>query len=168
MAAEKQKTTYSAAEVAEMLNAIKALKEQNDELQRQLEHMSQLLLNAQRSRFGSSSEKQAYVLGSEQLSMFNEAEATQDVKAPEPSEETMTVKEHTRKKKRTVDELTAELPVRKILLGLPEEQMSCTSCGGKLKKIGEKFLRRELQIIPKQVAWSQNRSSTQTKRWCRF
>ena len=55
--------------------------------------------------------------------MFNEAEAEQNHKAPEPTEETLTVKEHQRKRKakRTADELTAGLPVKEVVLELPED-----------------------------------------------
>ena len=40
-----------------------------------------------------------------QVGIFNEAEAEQDPKAPEPTEETILVPAHTRKPKRTMDEL---------------------------------------------------------------
>ena len=55
--------------------------------------MNELLLNAQRARFGSSSEKQDYVMPN-QVGIFNEAEAEQDPKAPEPTEETILVPAH--------------------------------------------------------------------------
>ena len=102
-----------------------ALKKENEDLRRKLERMNELLLNAQRARFGQSSEKQKYVLeDGEQQRLFNEAEAIQDPKAPEPTEETV-VKAHTRKPKRTVDELTEGLPVEKIILDLTEEEQVC-------------------------------------------
>ena len=43
------------------------------------------------------------------------------------------------------------LPEEEILLELPEEQLVCGKCGGKMKPIGKKFLRHEMQIIPKQI-----------------
>ena len=91
------------------------LKQENEELRRKLERMNELLLKAQRAQFGQSSEKRSYVMPN-QLGMFNEAEAEQDHKAPEPTEETLTVKEHQRKRKpkRTIDELTEGLPVKEI------------------------------------------------------
>ena len=95
------KTTYTAAEVAAL---IQSLQEENAELRRKLEHMNEVFLNAQRARFGQSSEKSKYVLGQDQLTLFNEAEAEQDPKAAEPTEETFTVAAHTRKKKKTQDE----------------------------------------------------------------
>ena len=128
-----------------------ALKKENEDLRRKLERMNELLLNAQRARFGQSSEKQKYVLeDGEQQRLFNEAEAIQDPKAPEPTEETV-VKAHTRKPKRTVDELTEGLPVEKIVLDMTEEEQVCGTCGSKLKRIGEKLVRRELETTRKQV-----------------
>lgn len=56
--------------------------------------MNELLLNAQRARFGSSSEKQDYVMPN-QVGIFNEAEVEQDPKAPEPTEEKILVPAHT-------------------------------------------------------------------------
>ena len=125
------------------------LKQENEELRRKLERMNELLLKAQRAQFGQSSEKRSYVMPN-QLGMFNEAEAEQDHKAPEPTEETLTVKEHQRKRKpkRTIDELTEGLPVKEVVLELSEEEQFCESCGDKLKRIGKKFVRRELEVIP--------------------
>lgn len=77
--------------------------------------MNELLLNAQRARFGQSSEKKAYVMpAGQQLRLFDEAETEQAHKAPEPHEETITVAAHKRKPKRTMDELTAELPLKRF------------------------------------------------------
>lgn len=58
--------------------------------------MNEVFANAQ---YGQSSEKKAYVLNEDQLNFFNEAETSQDHKAEEPTEETLTVKTHARKKK---------------------------------------------------------------------
>ena len=127
-----------------------ALKQENEELRRKLERMNELLLNAQRARFGQSSEKREYVMP-QQLGLFNEVETERDHKAPEPTEETLTVKEHQRKRKRTADELTAGLAVKEVVLELPEEQLSCSACGYPLKKIGKKYLYEALEIIPRQV-----------------
>ena len=48
--------------------------------------MNEILANAQRARFGQSSEKKTYVLSEDQMSLFNEAEICQDSKAEEPTE----------------------------------------------------------------------------------
>ena len=118
MAAADRKITYTAAEVAELIRpltqSVEALQKENAELKQKLEHMNEILANAQRARFGQSSEKKTYVLSEDQMSLFNEAEICQDSKAEEPTEETLTVKAHARKKKRTIDELAKNLPVEEI------------------------------------------------------
>ena len=124
---------------------------ENDMLKKKLDHMSEILANAQRARFGQSSEKRSYVMKDvNQVSLFNEAEAEQDPKAPEPTEETLTVAAHTRKKKRTIEELTAELPVEEVVIELPEDQRICDKCGGTFVQIGQKFVSQQLIIIPRQ------------------
>ena len=107
MAAAKEKTTYTAAEVAVLESTIQSQQSQIqaqqaeiEELKRKLEHMNEVFANAQRARFGQSSEKASYVMAEDQLSLFNEAEKCQDHKAEEPTEETFSVKAHTRKKRR--------------------------------------------------------------------
>ena len=152
MAAADRKITYTAAEVAELIrpltHSVEALQKENAELKRKLEHMNEILANAQRARFGQSSEKKTYILSEDQMSLFNEAEICQDNKAEEPTEETLTVKAHARKKKRTIDELAKNLPVEEIVIGLPESRLTCDKCGGTFKLIGKKLVRREFIIIP--------------------
>jgi len=158
MTAADKITTYSAAEVAVLESTIQAQQSQIqaqqaqiDELKRKLEHMNEVFANAQRARFGQSSEQKNYVLGKDQLSLFNEAEEAQDHKAEEPNPDTILIAAHERKKKRSQAEMLNHLPEEEVLLEIPEEQRICSKCGGKMKPIGKKFLRHEMQIIPKQV-----------------
>ena len=155
MAAADKKMTYTAAEVAELIRplaqSVELLQKENAELKRKLEHMNEVFANAQRAQFGQSSEKKNYVLGKDQLSLFNEAEKEQDHKAEEPNPDTILVPAHERKKKRTQAEMLNHLPEEEVLLEIPEEQRICGKCGGKMKPIGKKFLRHEMQIVPKQV-----------------
>ena len=150
MASKQQKTTYTAAEVAVLEETILKQKAEIDELKRKLEHMNEVFANAQRARFGQSSEKNTYVL-QEQTSLFNEAESSQNHKAEEPKPETIFVEAHERKKKRSQEEMLNHLPEEEVLLEVPEDQLVCSKCGGKMKPIGKKFLRHEMQIIPKQI-----------------
>ena len=150
MASEQQKTKYTAAEVAVLEETILKQKAEIDELKRKLEHMNEVFANAQRARFGQSSEKNTYVL-QEQTSLFNEAESAQDHKAEEPKPDTIFVEAHERKKKRSQAEMLKHLPEEEVLLEIPEDQLVCGKCGGKMKPIGKKFLRHEMQIIPKQI-----------------
>ena len=151
MSAAKKKTTYTAAEVAALETKIQQQQEEIEALKKKLDRMNEILLNAQRARFGQSSEKKSYVLGKYQICLFNEVEAAQDHKAEEPTEDTFVVKAHTRKKKKTIDEATKNLPVEEVLLKLPESQLICGTCGGTFKPIGKKFVRREMLVIPRQV-----------------
>lgn len=150
MSTKQQKTTYSAADVAILEDTIQKQQAEIEELKRKLDHMNEILLNAQRARFGQSSEKNSYVL-SEQVSLFNEVEQEQNHKATEPTADTIFVPAHERKKKRTQAEMLNDLPEEEVLLELPEEQLVCGKCGGTMKPIGKKFLRHEMQIIPKQI-----------------
>ena len=150
MASEQQKTTYTAAEVAVLEETILKQKAEIDELKRKLEHMNEIFANAQRARFGQSSEKNTYVLH-EQISLFNEAESSQNHKAEEPKPDTILIAAHERKKKRSQAEMLNHLPEEEVLLEVPEDQLVCSKCGGKMKPIGKKFLRHEMQIIPKQI-----------------
>jgi len=112
--------------------------------------MNKVFANAQRARFGQSSEKNSYVLH-DQASFFNEAEKDQAPKAEEPTPDTILVPRHERKKKRSQAEMLNGLPEEEVLLELPEDQLVCGKCGRKMKPIGKKFLRHEMQIIPKQM-----------------
>ena len=133
-----------------MEDTIAKQKAEIDELRRKLEHMNEVFANAQRVRFGQSSEKNSYVLH-DQASFFNEVEKEQAPKAEEPTPDTILVPQYERKKKRSQAEMLNGLPEEEVLLELPEDQLACGKCGGKMKPIGKKFLRHEMQIIPKQM-----------------
>lgn len=138
-------------ELEELKKAAHDLAEENAQLRQKLDHMNELLLNAQRARFGQSSERTKYVMqGGTQLGLFNEAEAEQDHKAVEPTENTIVIPEHTRKATRTVDELTANLPVKEVLITLSDDELICGKCGGKYEMIGKKLVSRRLEAIPRQ------------------
>lgn len=138
-------------ELEELKKAAHDLAEENAQLRQKLDHMNELLLNAQRARFGQSSERTKYIMqGGTQLGLFNEAEAEQDHKAVEPTENTIVIPEHTRKAKRAVDELTANLPVKEVLITLSDDELICDKCGGKYEMIGKKLVSRRLEVIPRQ------------------
>ena len=151
MGAADKKTSYTADEVTALIRSVEQLQTENAELRRKLEHMNEILLNAQRAQFGQSSEKKNYIMGKDQFSIFNEAEDTQNHKAEEPKPDTIIIPEHERKKKRSQAEMLNNLPEEEVLIELPDDQLVCDRCGGKMKPIGKKFLRHEMQIIPKQL-----------------
>lgn len=119
-----------------------ALKAQNVDLQQRVDFLMAQMRLARHKQFGSSSEKSEY----DQLSLFDEAEAYADGKAPEP--EIAEVKAHVRKKAAEGKEkLPEELPVEIVEHTLSEEALSCPECGEALHVIG-KNVREVLKLIP--------------------
>jgi transposase len=117
-------------------------------LEQRVDRLAEMLQKLQKMQFGQSSEKAKHVLGDpDQMSFFNEAEMCADESAPEPE----TVREHTRKPKRTKEELARDLPVKKRVVEIPEGERACDICEGRLVPVGQELVRRELNIIPAQV-----------------
>ena len=109
-------------------------------LQEQIDYLSKKL-------FGKSSEKRSDDIEG-QMSLFNEAEEEAGKNGPDPLEnEFVTVEKHTRKKKTTMAEKFAGVPTEKVYLDLDEDKRICDTCGSKLERIGEEFVRREIEII---------------------
>lgn len=97
---------------------------------------------ARHRRFGASSEKSEY----DQLSFFNEAEATADANIPEP--ELVEIEKHYRKARRSVkDRLPEDLAVEIVEHDLPLEDQVCPECGGSMHVMGRE-IRRELKLVP--------------------
>ena len=78
-----------------------------------------LLKLSKKKMFGASAEKVAQAYG--QISLFNEAEQERTVLTPEPKIEEVVIPEHTRKKKRSYDEIYKDLPVEEVVYDIPEE-----------------------------------------------
>jgi transposase len=99
----------------------------------------------QHRQFGTTSEKSEY----DQLSFFDEAEATADANAAEPT--LVEIAKHYRKAKRTASgRLPEDLPVQTVEHDLPPEEQVCPQCGGAMHVMGRET-RRELKIIPAQA-----------------
>jgi len=128
---------------------INGLEERLEKQQAQIDRLTELLILAQKSKFGPSSEQAKYVLGDgfEQESLFNEAEVYANEDEPEP----VIVEQHTRKRKRTKEELAKNLPVVEEIIDIPEGERVCNICEGELHAIGKELVRRELSIIPAQA-----------------
>ena len=134
---------------APAIEYISALENRLDKQQAQIDRLTELLLLAQKARFGASSEKAKYILSddNEQQSLFNEAEAYANENEPEP----VIVGRHSRKPKRTKEELAKDLPVQEVVIDIPESERVCNICKGDLHPIGKELVRRELSIIPAQA-----------------
>ena len=133
----------------------KQLQQQAEQLQRKDERigeLEQMLLNMQRARFGQQSERRKYVLddGAEQLSMFgeedvgNKAQDKTERESPGDNGE-IAVSAHTRKPKRTLEELCRNLPVEERIIDLPEEE-KVNANGKPLVCIGVEPMRTEIEV----------------------
>ena len=100
--------------------------------------------------YGRSTE-QTSSLGMEgQMSLFDEAEITEDKKAVEP--DMKEVSGYYRKRKKGQKEaLLNDLPHIKRLCILTEEERFCEECGTPLVSVGEEFVRSEIEFIPAKV-----------------
>lgn len=129
----------------ETLNAIReqnaALSIERDNLKEQVDYLTQKL-------FGRSSEKCPDFPG--QLSLFNEAELEQDPAALSEEEQEAAEEKpaKTRKKKATMKDKFAGLPVREVEIDLSDEEKICSECGTPLERIGREFLKREFHFVP--------------------
>jgi len=134
---------------APAIEYINGLEDKLDKMQAQVDRLTELLILAQKARFGSSSEQAKYVLddGFEQETLFNEAEVCANEDEPEP----IIVEQHTRKPKRTKDELARNLPVVEEIIDISEGERICDVCEGEIQAIGRELVRRELSIIPAQA-----------------
>ena len=120
---------------AMLQSSIDTLRKQSRQKDEEIERLRQIILNLQRAQFGQRSEKRTYVLddGNQQLSLFDIQAETEEAPAPEPSqnpEKEIRVSGHSRKKKRTLEELCATLPVEERIVDLPD---------GEKRKMGEEF-----------------------------
>ena len=93
-------------------------------------------------RFGPSSEK----ISREQLRLLFEADALQDIEEAETSEPSVTIKEHSRRK-RGRRPLPAALPRFDVIHDLSDEERICPNDGELLKRIGE-VTSEQLSYIP--------------------
>jgi transposase len=112
------------------------------ELEQQVQWFMAQIRLAKHKQFGASSEQ----TNIEQLNLFNEAEVTAGLAAPEPS--LTEVKAHYRKRTRLItDKLPEDLPVEIIEHELPEAERVCPDCGGELHTMARE-IREELKVVP--------------------
>lgn len=118
----------------------------------QLERSNAIINTLQKAIYGQSSEKSRYIFdgGNEQLSLFNEAETLSDGSNIPESDPTPELRKQN-KPKRTKDELAKTLPVKEVIIEIPEADRICNICGKKLRPIGKELVRREITVIPAQT-----------------
>nr|WP_249261019.1 IS66 family transposase [Virgibacillus pantothenticus] len=117
---------------------------EKEELEAKIKWYEEQFRLSQQRRFGSSSEK----TDADQLSLFNEAEATADSTVEEPTVETITYKRKKQKGQR--DKQLENLPTETEEYRLPAEERVCSCCAGELHEMSTQ-VRKELKVIPAQV-----------------
>ena len=116
------------------------LKETIKDLKETIAGLQETLNEFQRKLFGTSSEK------------TKKDEKTEDQKSEETV--TITVKSHkrtTRKAKATREDQYGNLPIRKEVIPLSEEDKHCPYCNSLMEYVTETFVREELRITPAKV-----------------
>ncbi len=135
---EEIRTSEKEIDVRLLLSEYASLKEENAILREQVAWLK-------KAYYGQKSEKTEVVMEhAEQVSLFNETEQEADVSTQ--TMKTTEVKSHTRKAKRTHDELAADLPVEEVLHEV--EDKTCEHCGGEMTVIGKEKIRDELVYVP--------------------
>jgi transposase len=139
--------------IQELEQQIRLLKEQVDFLTRKL--------------YGTKSEKTSTLEIEGQMSLFNEIETCADPDAHEPA--LIEVEKHLRKRKYAGqrEELVKNLPHSKVLHTIDEREQICDNCGSTMVKVGEEFVRTEVQFIPAELKVIDHYRETYECRACR-
>ena len=140
------------SQISRMQETIDKLVEDNRKKDAIIEEKNQIILNANRARFGQSSEQRRYILSDGQLSMFEIAGDGNLEVTDKTAENAKAVKvtEHERKAKRTMAELAANLRVEEKIVDLPEKE-KYNAQGEPLKCIGKVEIRSEIIREPENV-----------------
>lgn len=132
----------------------KELQEKEEALARAAAYAEQLeeaVLLLRHRHFGRTSEKVAGEGSTQQLGIFNEAEATEEdaPAASSSAEPSVEVKAHRRRGKPKRIALPADIPREEVVIELPEGERVCPE-GHALREIGQEVSER-LEVIPAQV-----------------
>lgn len=144
----------------EYKNHIKELEQQVRLLKEQVDFLTRKL-------YGTKSEKTSTLEIEGQMSLFNEIETCADPDAHEP--ELVEIEKHLRKRKYTGqrEELAKNLPHSKVLHTIDEREQICDNCGSTIVKVGEEFVRTEVQFIPAKLKVIDHYRETYECRSCR-
>lgn len=128
------------ARILEQEQTIADLRSLVDDLRLLKAGLEETLEEFKRQLFGTKSEK----------TKTSQADAA--VETEDPASKT-TVKEHTRakKKKTTRDERYADIPVRDVVIPVPDKDRRCPYCNAEMMPLGRKEVRTELRITPAKV-----------------
>lgn len=140
-------------QIKELEQQVRLLKEQVDFLTRKL--------------YGTNSEKTSALEIAGQMSLFNEMESCADPDAHEP--DLVEVEKHLRKRKYAGqrEKLIKDIPRSKVLHTIDESEQICERCGSAMVKVGEEFVRTEVQFIPASLKVVDHYRETYECRACR-
>ena len=151
LATLQQSVNKQARQIQQQAYQIQQQAEQLRQKEERISELEQMLVNAQRARFGQKSEKSKYILdaGSEQLSMFKKdeqpkPEAVNQDETPEDTGE-IEVAAHKRKRRRTHEEMFGNLPVEEVTEDLPEDE-KVNANGVPLVCVGREYIRTEIEV----------------------
>lgn len=142
----RREEILSPEEEAKLRAELAAANQENAELRQELARKNEQIAALKKVVYGQKSEKTEYVLeDGEQLCLFNEAECEENRRERE-AEEAIVVPAHTRKKRRTHDEMAADLPVEEVIQSSVVSR--CNTCGADTQVIGREHVRDELVYVP--------------------
>ena len=123
-------------------------KKQIKELEQQVRLLREQVDFLTRKLYGTKSEKTSALEIEGQMSLFNEIESCADPDAHEP--DLVEVEKHLRKRKYAGqrEKLIKDIPRSKVLHTIDEREQICERCGSAMVKVGEEFVRTEVQFIP--------------------
>lgn len=101
------------------------------------------------------------------MSLFNEIESCADPNAHEP--DLVEVEKHLRKRKYADwrEKLIKDIPRSKVLHTIDESEQVCKRCEGTMVKVGEEFVRTEVQFIAASLKVVDHYRETYECRACR-
>ena len=144
-----------------------AYKEQIKDLKQQIQLLKEQVDFLTRKLYGTKSEKTSTLNLQGQMSLFDEIEVSADPDAQEP--QLIEVEKHLRKRKYAGQrvELVKNLPHTKVLHTLDESEQICDTCGSQMVRVGEEFVRTEVQFIPAKLKVIDHYRETYECRSCR-
>ena len=150
-----------------MASTEQAYKDQIKDLEQQILLLKEQVDFLTRKLYGTKSEKTSLLQIEGQMSLFNEIETNADPDAPEP--QLVEVEKHLRKKKYSgqKEELLKNLPHHKVLHTIDESERTCETCGMQMVRVGEEFVRTEVQFIPAKLKVIDHYRETYEWRSCR-
>lgn len=142
-------------------------KKQIKELEQQVRLFREQVDFLTRKLYGTKSEKTSTLEIEGQMSLFNEMESCADPDVREPN--LVAVETHLRKRKYTGqrEKLIKDIPRSKVLHTIDEREQICERCGSTMVKVGEEFVRTEVQFIPASLKVIDHYRETYECRTCR-